>query len=112
MRIARLGELNREKPVVIVSDTEAVLVDNLIKDFNRVELENGAISKLEKADLSSRPKVKIADFRIGSPVVRPTKVICVGLNYARGLILMDYWTQNPEVLTQIGFEAKIFKFNL
>jgi hypothetical protein len=25
---------------------------------------------------------------------------------------MDYWTQNPEVLTQIGFEAKIFKFDL
>jgi hypothetical protein len=21
---------------------------------------------------------------------------------------MNYWTQNPEVLTQIGFEAKIF----
>jgi 2-keto-4-pentenoate hydratase/2-oxohepta-3-ene-1,7-dioic acid hydratase in catechol pathway len=69
--------------VVIVSDTEAVLVDDLIKDFNRVELENGAISRLEKADLSSRPKVKIADFRIGSPVARPTKVICVGLNYAK-----------------------------
>jgi 2-keto-4-pentenoate hydratase/2-oxohepta-3-ene-1,7-dioic acid hydratase in catechol pathway len=83
MRIARLGEFNREKPVVIVSDTEAVLVDDLIKDFNRIELENGAISKLEKADLSIRPKVKIADFRIGSPVARPTKVICVGLNYAK-----------------------------
>ena len=25
---------------------------------------------------------------------------------------MDYWTQNPEVLTQIGFEAKFFKFDL
>jgi hypothetical protein len=25
---------------------------------------------------------------------------------------MDYWTQNPEVLTQIGFAAKIFKFGL
>ena len=62
MRIARLGELNRERPVVIVSETEAVLVDDLIKDFNRVELENGAISKLEKTDLSSRPKVKIADL--------------------------------------------------
>jgi len=24
---------------------------------------------------------------------------------------MDYWTQTPEVLTQIGFEAKFFKFD-
>ena len=25
---------------------------------------------------------------------------------------MDYWTQTPEVLTQIGFKAKFFKFDL
>ena len=83
MRIARLGQLHKEKPAVIISDTEAVFVDDLISDFNRVELENGAIAKLQKADLSSRSKVAIADYRIGSPVARPTKVICVGLNYAK-----------------------------
>jgi 2-keto-4-pentenoate hydratase/2-oxohepta-3-ene-1,7-dioic acid hydratase in catechol pathway len=83
MRIARLGELNKEKPAVIISDTEAVFVDDLISDFNRTELENGAIAKLQKADLGSRSKVVIADYRIGSPVARPTKVICVGLNYAK-----------------------------
>ena len=83
MRIARLGELNKEKPAVIISDTEAVFVDDLITDFNRAELENGAIAKLQKADLSSRSKVVITDYRIGSPVARPTKVICVGLNYAK-----------------------------
>ena len=83
MRIARLGELNKEKPAVVISDTEAVFVDDLISDFNRAELENGAIAKLQKVDLSSRSKVVIADYRIGSPVARPTKVICVGLNYAK-----------------------------
>jgi 2-keto-4-pentenoate hydratase/2-oxohepta-3-ene-1,7-dioic acid hydratase in catechol pathway len=83
MRIARLGELNKEKPAVVISDTEAVFVDDLITDFNRAELENGAIAKLQKADLNSRSKVVIADYRIGSPVARPTKVICVGLNYAK-----------------------------
>jgi hypothetical protein len=36
MRIARLGQLNKEKPAVIISDTEAVFVDDLISDFNRV----------------------------------------------------------------------------
>jgi len=83
MRIARLGELNKEKPAVVISDTEAVFVDDLISDFNRAELESGAIAKLQKVDLSSRSKVVIADYRIGSPVARPTKVICVGLNYAK-----------------------------
>ena len=83
MRIARLGEVNKEKPAVLISDTEAVFVDDLIADFNRAELENGAIAKLQKADLSNRNKVRIADYRIGSPVARPTKVICVGLNYSK-----------------------------
>ena len=86
MRIARLGQFGKEKPAVLVSDTEVVFVDDLVADFNRVELENGAIAKLEKADLSKRSKVKIADYRIGSPVARPTKVICVGLNYAKHAI--------------------------
>ena len=86
MRIARLGLLNKEKPAVLVSDTEAIFVDDLVADFNRIELENGAIAKIQKTDLTKRSKVKIADFRIGSPVARPTKVICVGLNYAKHAI--------------------------
>ena len=83
MKIARLGALGQEKPAVIVSDSEAIFVDDVISDFNRAELENGAITKIEKIDLNGRPKVRIENFRIGSPVARPTKVICVGLNYAK-----------------------------
>lgn len=86
MRIARLGQIHKEKPAVIISDTEAVFVDDLISDFNRVELEIGGLAKIKNADLSHRAKVKIADYRIGSPVARPTKVICVGLNYAKHAI--------------------------
>ena len=86
MRIARLGQIYKEKPAVLISDTEAVFVDDLISDFNRVELENGGLARIQKADLSNRAKVKIADYRIGSPVARPTKVICVGLNYAKHAI--------------------------
>ena len=56
MRIARLGQLNQEKPAVMISDTEAVFVDDLVADFNRVELENGAIAKLAKADLTNLAK--------------------------------------------------------
>lgn len=41
MRIARLGEFNKEKPAVVLNDTEAVFVDDVIADWNRVELENG-----------------------------------------------------------------------
>lgn len=83
MRIARLGEFEKERAAVIVSDSEAVFVDDVIGDWNRTALENGALERIRTLDLSSRPKVKIADYRLGSPVARPTKVICVGLNYAQ-----------------------------
>ena len=81
MRIARLGAFESEKPAIIINDKEAVFVDHLIADWNRVELENGALAKVKAADLSALPLVKIGDYRLGSPVARPTKAICVGLNY-------------------------------
>ncbi|MEI6811482.1 MAG: fumarylacetoacetate hydrolase family protein [Actinomycetes bacterium] len=86
MRLARLGAFEKERAAVIVSDTEAVFVDDVIGDWNRTSLENGALDKVRALDLSTRPKVAIADYRLGSPVARPTKVICVGLNYAQHAI--------------------------
>ena len=85
MRIARLGEFEKERAAVIVSDSEAVFVDDVIGDWNRTALENGALERVRALDLSSRPKVKIADYRLGSPCA-PNKVICVGLNYAQHAI--------------------------
>ena len=83
MKLARLGKIGSEKPAIVISDTQAVFVDDVIADFNRETLSNGAIEKLRKLDLTNRPKVNIADYRLGSPVARPTKAICVGLNYAK-----------------------------
>lgn len=83
MKFARLGAIGKEKPVVMVSETEAVFVDHLISDWNRAEFEAGALAKVAAAKLDALPRVKVADYRIGSPVARPTNIICVGLNYAK-----------------------------
>jgi 2-keto-4-pentenoate hydratase/2-oxohepta-3-ene-1,7-dioic acid hydratase in catechol pathway len=83
MKIARFGAFGSERPAVMISDTQAVYVDSLIKDWNRDELEAGALSKVKSADLSKLEHFDIAGLRIGSPVARPTKLICIGLNYAR-----------------------------
>lgn len=83
MRIARLGEINHEKPAIVCNESEAVFVDDVISDWNRTEFEGGAMEKIRTLDISNRPRVKIADYRLGSPVARPTKVICIGLNYAQ-----------------------------
>ncbi|MEN9687280.1 MAG: hypothetical protein RL381_292 [Actinomycetota bacterium] len=83
MKIARFGAIGSERPAVMVNDTHAVYVDHLIKDWNRTELESGAFEKVKAADLSSQTPFDIAGLRIASPVARPTKLICIGLNYAR-----------------------------
>ena len=67
----------------MVNETQAVYVDHLIKDWNRDELIAGALEKVKSADISSLAPFDIAGLRIGSPVARPTKLICIGLNYAR-----------------------------
>jgi 2-keto-4-pentenoate hydratase/2-oxohepta-3-ene-1,7-dioic acid hydratase in catechol pathway len=83
MKIARFGQLGSERPAVMVSQTQAVYVDHLIKDWNRDELMAGALEKVKSADISSLAPFDIAGLRVGSPVARPTKLICIGLNYAR-----------------------------
>ena len=83
MKIARFGNLGSERPAVMVNETQAVYVDHLIKDWNRPELEAGAFEKVKSADLSGQAPFDIAGLRIASPVARPTKLICIGLNYAR-----------------------------
>jgi 2-keto-4-pentenoate hydratase/2-oxohepta-3-ene-1,7-dioic acid hydratase in catechol pathway len=83
MRIARFGKFGSERPAVMIKDAQAVYVDHLIKDWNRDELEAGAFEKVKAADLSSQTPFDIAGLRIGSPVARPTKLICIGLNYAK-----------------------------
>ncbi len=83
MRIARFGKFGSERPAVMINDTQAVYVDHLIKDWNRDELEAGGYEKVKAADLSSQTPFDIAGLRIGSPVARPTKLICIGLNYAK-----------------------------
>lgn len=86
MRIARLGDIHHEKPAIICNESEAIFVSDIISDWDRTELENGAMDKIHAIDLTNRPRVKIADYRLGSPVARPTKVICIGLNYAQHAI--------------------------
>jgi len=83
MKIARFGAIGSERPAVMLNQSQAVYVDHLIKDWNRSELEAGAFEKVKSAVLSSQTPFDIAGLRIASPVARPTKLICIGLNYAR-----------------------------
>ena len=83
MRIGRVGAVGKEKPVVFLSPDSAVYVDSIIADWSRETLEAGAFESVRTANLDSLPAVDLASTRIGAPVARPTKIICIGLNYRK-----------------------------
>jgi 2-keto-4-pentenoate hydratase/2-oxohepta-3-ene-1,7-dioic acid hydratase in catechol pathway len=80
MKIARIGERGSERPAVIDGD-DAIFVDTIVKDWDRDSLEAGGYQRVANADLNSLPRTQLAGLRYGAVINKPTKIICVGLNY-------------------------------
>ncbi len=81
MKLARLGLLGQERLAVITGKGEAVFVDDVSPILSRESLESGALDRIKALNLDSRKRVNTTGMRFGSPIARPTKIICVGLNY-------------------------------
>ena len=81
MKLARLGPLGAETPAVLhrgVYYDLSGLTPTIDGDF----LENGGIDRV-RAALGSLPALANAEsLRVGSPIARPSAVICIGQNYA------------------------------
>jgi 2,4-didehydro-3-deoxy-L-rhamnonate hydrolase len=82
MKLIRFGEVGKEKPGVLLND-KRLDVSSVVTDYNEFFFENNGLEKLKAAlkNTSSFPEVSEA-VRLGSPVARPSKIICIGLNYA------------------------------
>lgn len=81
MKLIRFGEAGQEKPGVLIND-KRIDVSSIVTDYNEVFFENDGLAKLQEAlkNNTSFPEVS-NDIRLGSPVARPSKIICIGLNY-------------------------------
>lgn len=81
MKLIRFGNEGHEKPGIIVND-RWYDVSGVIKDYNEAFFANNDIKKLQDAVAAgtSFPVVEPAT-RLGSVVARPSKIICIGLNY-------------------------------
>jgi 2,4-diketo-3-deoxy-L-fuconate hydrolase len=83
MKLIRFGEVGKEKAGVIIND-KRYDVSAFGEDFNEAFFETNGIERLGSwlADNSaSLPEVS-EDVRLGSCVARPSKIVCIGLNYA------------------------------
>jgi 2,4-didehydro-3-deoxy-L-rhamnonate hydrolase len=83
MKLIRFGEINKEKTGIIIND-EYYDTSSFGEDYNEHFFETDGLNRLQKFIESNKDKLpKISKYlRLGTPVSRPSKIICVGLNYA------------------------------
>lgn len=81
MKLIRFGEAGKEKPGVLIGEKRWD-VSSIVTDYDEAFFEENGLEKLKKA-LESNPSLPEVDaaIRLGSPVARPSKIICIGLNY-------------------------------
>src|SRR6478672_7805251 len=83
MKLIRFGKTGEEKPGIVIND---VFYDasGFGEDYNENFFETGGLRRLEKflkENENALPKIG-NNIRLGSPVCRPSKIVCIGLNYA------------------------------
>ena len=79
MKLIRYGRPGAEKPGLILEDGRRVDVSAVVRDYDEAFFAEGGVGLL-KAKADSAPEIPAGE-RLGPPVARPSKIICVGLNF-------------------------------
>lgn len=82
MKLIRFGEAGKEKPGVCV-DGHHYDVSAWVRDYDEDFFAGGGLASLQQKmaeGVKALPEVP-ADTRLGCPVAKPSKIVCVGLNY-------------------------------
>ena len=79
MKLIRFGNPGAEKPGIEM-DGKRYDVSHLTGDFNEEFFTNQGIEKLKREFKAEEAKEVGPTERLGAPVSRPGKIICIGLN--------------------------------
>ena len=83
MKLIRKGEPNEESPGLLLPDGREVDVSSFGEDYDEVFFETNGLERLSewlKENGENLPPFP-ENERYGSPVARPSKIVCIGLNY-------------------------------
>lgn len=85
MKLIRLGEPGQEKPGIENNDGSRWDMSSHFEDYDQAFFEKGGLEQL--SSLLDKKKTKVrpigTETRIGPPIARPSKIVCVGLNYKK-----------------------------
>lgn len=84
MKLIRYGKPGAEKPGLLLSDGRRIDTSHIVDDYNESFFASGGLQKLaDWLESGENPGQEIAaDSRLGSPLARPSKMVCIGLNYS------------------------------
>jgi 2-keto-4-pentenoate hydratase/2-oxohepta-3-ene-1,7-dioic acid hydratase in catechol pathway len=85
VRFARVGPVGAERPVLLVDDGghDALDLSGITPDIDGAFLASDGPARAAAArDRGALAPVPLTGVRIGPPIVRPGKIVCIGLNYA------------------------------
>ncbi len=85
MKLIRFGTINKEKPGVLLPDGTKFDVSAFVSDYNEDFFGDDGIEKLQTWLDKNQDLCPIIEdtIRWGAPLARPSKIVCVGLNYAK-----------------------------
>ncbi len=85
MKLIRFGKIGQEKPGIILKSKIKLDVSAFTSDYNEDFFGNNGIEKLKKWIKENQKKCPIINenIRLGVPFARPSKIVCVGLNYSK-----------------------------
>ena len=82
MRLMRLGPPGAERPALLSAQGRYFDLSGLTDEIDGAFLASGGIARAAAA-LAARalPEFDAVGLRIGAPIARPGKIVCIGLNY-------------------------------
>ena len=82
MKLIRFGKEGQEKPGVHINGVNYD-ISAYVKDYDESFFANQGIEKLAQVIAKEKLSPINDSERIGSAVARPSKILCIGLNYAK-----------------------------
>lgn len=85
MKLIRFGVINEERPGVLLADGTKRDVSAFVNDYDEAFFLGKGIEKLKVWLKKNKDNCPVVDknIRLGPPLIRPSKIVCVGLNYAK-----------------------------
>ena len=83
MRLILFGTAGKEKPGMLLADGTRLDASAFGADYDEKFFATGGVEALSKwltSNTNSAPRVS-AEVRLGPPICRPSKIVCIGLNY-------------------------------